>query len=181
MGHVKEITFIIVPGYDNSGPSHWQSHWEKEIKNSVRVKQRDWQNPDRKEWIETLDKTINAVHGLKILVAHSMGCNTVVEWANTYKYDIKGAMLVAPPDLESLPPELANLSKTFVPISLKPLPFPSILIASGNDQYCKLERAEFFAKKWNSKFINIGNFGHINAESNLGSWLTGRKFLKDLY
>ena len=60
------------------------------------------------------------------------------------------------------------------------LPFKSLLVGSQNDPYCTLERAQAFAKAWGSDFLNLGNKGHVNADSNLGDWPEGRAMLNSL-
>ena len=45
---------IIVPGWKNSGPEHWQSRWAALLPHAQRVQQRDWENPVSAEWISTL-------------------------------------------------------------------------------------------------------------------------------
>ena len=58
--------------------------------------------------------------------------------------------------------------------------FPSILVASNNDEYVSLARAETFARAWGSRMVNIGAAGHINSDSALGSWPRGRALLEEL-
>lgn len=41
---------IIVPGWRDSGPGHWQSLWAEQLPNAVRVQQDDWFNPTRQAW-----------------------------------------------------------------------------------------------------------------------------------
>jgi predicted alpha/beta hydrolase family esterase len=53
-------------------------------------------------------------------------------------------------------------------------------VASNNDPYCTLERAIFFAGKWESRFVNAGAKGHLNSESNLGEWQEGQHLLQEL-
>ena len=60
------------------------------------------------------------------------------------------------------------------------LPFPSIVVASENDEYVSLERAREFARAWGSEFRGIGGAGHINSTSGLGTWAEGRAMLKGL-
>ena len=38
---------VILPGLYDSGPEHWQSHWERTLPAIVRVAQRDWETPAR--------------------------------------------------------------------------------------------------------------------------------------
>lgn len=66
------------------------------------------------------------------------------------------------------------------PISLQRLPFPSVLVGSRNDPYCSFERAQAFAMAWGSRFVDLGEAGHINAESGLGDWPTGHAVLAEL-
>ena len=34
----------LLPGWQNSGPTHWQSHWEREH-GDMRLEQHDWERP----------------------------------------------------------------------------------------------------------------------------------------
>ncbi len=43
-----------------------------------------------------------------------------------------------------------------------------------------MSRAEYFAKNWNSDFINIGKLGHISSDSNIGEWEEGLRILESL-
>ena len=46
---------IIVPGWQNSEPEHWQSIWQTKF-NGTRVNQNDWMNPNHKDWIDQLNQ-----------------------------------------------------------------------------------------------------------------------------
>ncbi len=170
---------LILPGYGGSGEKHWQSLWELEFKNIMRVEQDDWDKPQREQWIRTLNSYIDK-NKQYILVGHSLACSLISHWA--LKHDsnnIVGALLVSPADVDSAkhtPEEVRN----FMPMPLKRLPFKSIVIASDNDPYVSLERAELFANSWGSHFVNIGAYGHINADSNLASWPFGKDLVTQL-
>jgi hypothetical protein len=60
------------------------------------------------------------------------------------------------------------------------LPFPSIVVASTDDEYVTLDRAQQFARAWGSRLVNIGVAGHINSATGLGSWPLGRALLDEL-
>ncbi|AQT42752.1 hypothetical protein BBC0178_012850 [Bartonella apihabitans] len=62
---------------------------------------------------------------------------------------------------------------TFGPYPRDRLPFPSIVIASRNDEYCDFAVAEDIAKDWGSLFIDAGEAGHINSASGYGPWPEG--------
>ena len=53
------------------------------------------------------------------------------------------------------------------------LPFQSVVVASDNDPYCRLERARLFAEHWGSRLVVVPGAGHINADSGLGDWPQG--------
>lgn len=92
-------TALILPGIRNSGPDHWQSHWQRANPSFVRIEQRDWDRPICNEWVEALENTLPSLGAANVvLVAHSLACALVAHWAGRTKLKIKGALLVAPPD-----------------------------------------------------------------------------------
>jgi predicted alpha/beta hydrolase family esterase len=117
-------TVLIVPGLGNSGPQHWQSLWEASHPEYKRVRQNAWESPSCADWVSNLDAAISAANQPVVLVAHSMGCIAVINWAiTTGKPDnrVAGALLVAPPDVEA---ETIPVGPTgFSPCPLIPLPF----------------------------------------------------------
>ena len=131
------------------------------------------------DWIKNMD-TMVTFYDLSsvVLIGHSLGCSTIAHWSARYKRNIKGAMLVAPSDLEGINYNFPT--RGFSPIPLDRLYFNSIVVASSNDIWVSLERAKFFAKNWGSEFINIGDAGHINASSGHTNWDDGLTILKKL-
>jgi predicted alpha/beta hydrolase family esterase len=57
---------------------------------------------------------------------------------------------------------------------------PSIVVASADDQYVTMERAREYAAAWGSELVDLGEAGHINAASGLGSWAVGYGLLQRL-
>ena len=45
---------MIVPGWTNSGPDHWQSRWERHFKTARRIKQADWGTALLADWVERI-------------------------------------------------------------------------------------------------------------------------------
>ncbi|MCO4293614.1 alpha/beta hydrolase [Solitalea sp. MAHUQ-68] len=173
-----EAEVVIIPGLNNSGEQHWQTHWANKY-GFTRIDQKDWDKPKSTDWINALDQQLNKLNDKPIiLVAHSLGCITAALWAQSTSRKIKAALLVAPADTEAkgMPSEI----QSFKPIPLERLPFKSIVVASTNDNYVSLQRANNFAQSWGSEFINVGAVGHINSDSNLGEWELGLELLKEL-
>lgn len=170
---------LLLPGWQDSGPEHWQSRWET-LHGYERVTQHDWMRPLRGDWIARLEEVLLQRTEPALLVAHSLGCLLVAAWAahSSNTHLVKGALLVAPGDAErdELRPVLASWS----PIPLQALPFKSILVGSRNDPYCGAERARQFASAWGCDFVDYGERGHINAESGLAAWPEGHQWLRRL-
>ena len=61
---------------------------------------RDFAAPGRDEWVAELDAAIAACDGPPVLLAHSLGCMLVAQWAGSGSaLKVAGAMLVAPSDV----------------------------------------------------------------------------------
>jgi hypothetical protein len=176
---MKPSNVLILPGWQNSGPQHWQSLWEQRH-GYHRVEQHDWMTPLRGDWVARLEDVLLARDEPAVLVAHSLGCILTAAWAarTANAHRVKAALLVAPGDVER--PEVRDQLPTWSPIELRPLPFPSVLLGSRNDPYCAFERARLFAHAWGSQFMDYGECGHLNADSGLASWPEGHVLLQDL-
>ena len=175
---------LVLPGWQNSGPRHWQSRWEA-LHGDVRVEQSDWMHPLRGDWMMRLDEAIGELEAREAaprvaLVAHSLGCQLVAAWAAHSRRTARvgAALLVAPPDVER--EEVRATLHSFTPIVRQPLPFPSLAVISTDDPFCALDRAREMAIDWGSQVLEVGPRGHLNADSGLGDWLEGRQLLADL-
>lgn len=168
------IPTVFVPGYGNSLGDHWQMQWFKKTSHSHWVEQTNWDAPEKNAWVSGLQNTLANIQEPIILVAHSLGCLTIAEWAQqNHHANILGAYLVAVPDPNSLSfPAAIN---GFQQLPLNPLPFPSKIIASTNDPYCSKEHCEYVAQAWGSELRFIGDHGHINASAGFGAWPRGLK------
>ena len=169
---------LVVPGWGDSGPEHWQSLWEKTNPDFRRVAQRDWLYPICSEWVQTLRGAIDAAGAPVVLVAHSLGCLAVAHCARDATLPIHGALLVVPPDVER--PDFPPTIEGFAPIPRARLPFPSIVVASRDDPFSELARAQALATVWGSRFVDVGAHGHINADAGFGPWPLGERLLDEL-
>lgn len=171
--------YFIVPGLGNSGPEHWQTHFEKTLPNTRRIGQQEWEAPDCAEWIATINTALQN-HDLSdvVLIGHSLGCSTIAHWAEHYSKRVRGALLVAPSDMES--PLYTFPIKGFDKMPTKRIDFKTIMVTSANDPWVTLERATLFAKNWGSTLVNIGDAGHINVDAGFGPWEEGLALAKML-
>jgi hypothetical protein len=172
---------LVVPGYMNSGPAHWQSLWEARH-GYRRVHQRDWEHPQRADWVDAIDQAVRAARGPVVLVAHSLGCIAAVHWAaaaaSAERSRLAGAFLVAPSDVERW--DMTQEIRSFAPIPLDRLPCPSIVVASTDDLYSEIERPRQWAAAWGSRLVTLEDAGHINADAGFGPWVEGEALLAEL-
>jgi prephenate dehydrogenase len=170
---------LVLPGWQNSGPLHWQTLWEQEFPMLRRVQQQDWDSPRREDWVKRISEEVGRAPAPIVFAAHSLGCIALAHWAQAAPEQmkkVKGALLVAPIDADHLAPHIRN----FAPVPLQALPFPSIVVASSDDPYLSKDRAREFAHAWGSKFEDAGPVGHVNSESGLGDWPEGKRLLRNL-
>lgn len=168
-------TVIIVPGWRDSGPGHWQSLWAEQLPRARRVVQDNWISPTRQAWVTRLAETIASTPGPVVLAAHSLGCMAVVHLPPEATRCVQGALLVAPAD-----PERRAVLADFAPVPWQPLPYPSIVVASDNDPYCPARRSSAYARAWESSFVRLRQAGHINVASGHGAWPLGLGLLQGL-
>jgi predicted alpha/beta hydrolase family esterase len=176
---VTTTPVLLLPGYGDSGPEHWQSLWEAEDPACRRVVQRDWMLPRLEDWLDTLDRHVAECEAPPVLVAHSLACSLVAHWAKRSEGRVKGALLVAPADVDS-PAHTPDEVRGFSPIPLARFAFPSIVVASADDPFSPLARAELFARSWGGRLVVLERAGHINADAGFGEWPQGRMLLGEL-
>ena len=171
--------YLIIPGYGNSGPEHWQTYFEKTLPGCLRIDQKSWDKPVMQDWVANIHAAVKQYDpATVILISHSMGGIAIAHWAGQYNIPIKGAMLVAPPDLENPLQELPI--ENFTPIPAQKLPFPSVVVASTNDPWAAKERSMLFSQNWGSELIFIGDAGHINTDAGYTNWDEGLEILRSL-
>jgi predicted alpha/beta hydrolase family esterase len=168
---------LVLPGIGGSGPLHWQSRWQALEPSYRRVMVPDWDLPELEAWVSSLDSAVAAAGTPPVIVAHSLGCLAVVHWA-ARGGRAHAALLVAVPDPDG--PEFPAVARSFAPVPAKPFAFPTRVVASRSDPYASFEFATRSAAAWGSSLSDLGDAGHINADSGLGDWPAGRLLLAGL-
>ena len=170
---------LLLPGWQDAGPVHWQSHWER-LHGFRRVQQHDWWWPRRGDWMMQLEDALGADGPPAVLVAHGLACHLVAAWAGHSQHTqrVAAALLVAPLDIEraDMPPQVL----AWAPAQRRRLPFASTAVLSADDPFCTAQRSRTMAADWGSEVVDLGRAGHIDADSGLGDWLAGLALLHDL-
>ena len=172
-------TVLVLPGWQNSGPDHWQSRWER-LHGYSRVEQHDWDRPLRGDWTARLEEVVLAQRQPVLLAAHSLGCLLAAWWAahSAHTDRVVGALLVAPPEIER--DDLRQAIPGWAPPARQRLPFRAVVVASTDDPYGSAAYASQLARDWGAAFYSVGPRGHVNAESGLGDWDEGWQLALDL-
>lgn len=171
---------INIPGLRSSDDNHWQTIWEKEYPDEFfRVVQSDWENPNCNEWIERIEKELKRFdYEQLILISHSVGCVSIIKWFESYGHRIRGALFVAPSDVDR--PGYPKYITGFNPMPEHELPFPTIVVASSDDHVVTIERAKLFSRNWGSEFVVLDRAGHIESKSGFGKWDFGLELIKKI-
>lgn len=169
------MRFVIVPGINGSGGDHWQSIWQAEWGSAAsRIVPGSWDEPEVDDWCVALDRAVAGATDV-VLVAHSLGCVTAIEWAARTRPAVRGVFLVAPPDTAG--PDFPAEASTFTKLNPVPLEVPGLLVTSEDDPYCTTDAADRLAEAWRVDHVSAGPVGHINSTSGLGRWEFGRALL----
>lgn len=158
-GHAR---LLVVPGLHDSGPAHWQTWLESVNHDALRVKQRDWSDPELDRWAGRIASTLERdAQARWIVAAHSFGCLALARLAALRPdLPIEAALLVAPADPDRF--GIAGL------LPQAPLPFSSTLVASRSDPWLAMAKSRLWSQRWRSHHVDLGDAGHINAEAGFG-------------
>jgi uncharacterized protein len=179
-------TVLIVPGLRDHVAEHWQTLLASRLERVRTVAPMGRQDLDCAARVRAIEQAACAIDGPLIVVAHSGGVIMVAHWAqSTRRRGILGALLAAPPDFERpMPagfPTLEDLSNSgWLPVPRNPLPFPSIVAASGNDPLAQYSRVAALAEDWRSRLVDLGDVGHLNPASGFGEWPRAVSFIDEL-
>jgi predicted alpha/beta hydrolase family esterase len=160
------VRLLVIPGLHDSGPAHWQSWLEAHFRHALRVRQDDWADADLDRWAARIDAVLQRQPPARwIAVAHSFGCLALARHLADRATDgsrpaIRGALFVAPAD----PAKFGVASA----LSRSRLAIPSTVLGSETDPWMHVDAARSWALSSGARFINLGDVGHINAESGFG-------------
>jgi hypothetical protein len=175
-------TVLFVPGLRDHVADHWQTLLARAMPGSRTVRPLEHDKLSREARVEALDKALRAIDGPVVLAAHSAGCVTLAHWSLEHHHQIKAALLVTPPDLETplpagYPTQEQLWAGGWLPVPAQPLPFRSVVLASTNDPLATLPRATALARDWGSELVVLGDVGHMNPAAGFGPWPKGAELL----
>lgn len=181
-------TILIIPGLRDHVEEHWQTRLAARLPRVRVVPPMGRANLDCATRVEAIDRELMAIGGPVIIVAHSGGVIMLAHWAawpGRTRKPVRGALLATPPDFEMAMPQgyptmNALQDAGWLPVPRMPLPFPSIVAASRNDPLADIRRVRQLARDWGSRFVDLGDVGHLNPASGHGEWPQAAVFIREL-
>lgn len=167
-----DADILIIPGWDDSGPNHWQSRWQRKLSSARRVEQRDFSRPVLAEWRPVIERAVEDCARPVVIVAHSLGVLAALHAAARVGEKIVGAFLVAPPSERAIR-ETQAIDAAFLPYPRSRLPFKAALVGSDDDPFAEPGFARELAVEIGATYLDAGASGHINVESGHGPWPEG--------
>ena len=86
-------TILLVPGLRDHIPEHWQTLLEQKLPNTTSVPRMARDKLSCAALVRELDRSLAAIEGPVVLVAHSAGVMITVHWALRHRRPIHGALL----------------------------------------------------------------------------------------
>lgn len=161
---------LLVPGLDASPAPHWQHWWAATDPAALTVDLSQPHRPLPALWEAELAGMI-LQHPDSVLVGHSLGSILIVRLLSKWpQLRVRAALLVAPAETCG-----SDRIGHFGPIPERPLPIPTIVVASRNDPWMGFPRISGLSGKWGADCVDLGHAGHINAAAGYGPWPEGRR------
>ncbi|MBE1490672.1 RBBP9/YdeN family alpha/beta hydrolase [Plantactinospora soyae] len=173
---------LLVPGRGIPLAGHWSRLWVESHPDYRWAPEPPGPPYIATERVAALHEALGADDEPAILIAHSAGCLTVASWASRHVGPVRAALLVTPPYLDpDWTPGPGEPDDDVVDeIPRRPLPFPSILVASRTDTYATFAQFQQYARDWGAELFDAGNVGHLDSASGYGPWPEGERLVESL-
>jgi predicted alpha/beta hydrolase family esterase len=168
-------SFLILHGYEGSGPDHWQS-WlaDRLTRAGERVSYPalpDPYEPSLPAWRDALARELQSE---PTVIAHSLAC---ILWLHHCAAPVadgaraERVLLVAPPSLAGAPEPI----RSFFPAPLDAAAVAAAardtrLVCSDDDPYCPEGAASLYGEPLGLELDVIDGAGHVNTEAGFGPW-----------
>ena len=165
---VERMRFLILHGYEGSGPGHWQPWLADRLCDAGH----DVEFPELPDpFHPRLDAWLEALAPLRrpgdTVICHSLACCLWLHHRARGGHPAGRALLVAPPHPEPMVEELAS----FFPVPLEPrLAHEARVVCSDADPYNPRGAIDRYAEPLGAPVNVLPDTGHINPDSGYGPW-----------
>jgi hypothetical protein len=172
---MERPSFLILHGYQGSGPGHWQTWLAGRLRAAdatvVYPDLPDADQPQLRSWLLALGGELDALASPPVVLCHSLACLLWLHHAAAGGKPATRVLLVAPPSPQS---ELEAL-QSFLPVPLDAnalgasAPEGARLVCADDDPYCP-ERADVAYRELGLRGDIIPGGGHLNPDAGFGPW-----------
>lgn len=160
-------SYLILHGYQGSGPGHWQSWLAGRLRSGDAAVHfpdlPDADQPRLEAWLDALERELEQFSEPPVVVCHSLGC---ILWMHHIARGGKPAervLLVAPPSADAVPDVLDHFFPVPDDVGLE----DARLVCSDNDPYCPDGANNLYLGV--PADVLVGE-GHINTDAGYGPW-----------
>jgi predicted alpha/beta hydrolase family esterase len=170
--------FLILHGYQGSGPEHWQTWLAGRLRDAGEiVAYPDLPDPFAPRpdlWREALARELAALPGEPVVIAHSLACALWLHHCSApVLAGVRAArvLLVAPPSAAGAPAPILP----FFPVPLDPAAVAAAaaetrLVCAPDDPYCPEDAARVYGEPLGIPVDVLPGAGHINPDAGHGPW-----------
>jgi predicted alpha/beta hydrolase family esterase len=168
-------SFLILHGYEGSGPEHWQTWLAARLSGAgERVAYPDLPAPYTPALPAWRDALAASLRREMTVVAHSLAC---ILWLHHCTAPVRAGvraarvLLVAPPSFGGAPEPI----RSFFPVPLDPEAVAAAaddtrLVCAPDDPYCPEDAALLYGEPLGIDVDVLPGAAHVNADSGFGPW-----------
>jgi predicted alpha/beta hydrolase family esterase len=168
-------SFLILHGYEGSGPEHWQSRLADRLREAGEtVAYPDLPDPFAPRLPAWRAALADELRGGSTVIAHSLAC---ILWLHHCAEPVlpgpraERVLLVAPPSPAGAPePILSFFPAPLDPAAVAAAAGETRLVCAPDDPYCPEDAARVYGEPLGIPVDVLPGAGHVNPESGFGSW-----------
>ncbi|GGI42623.1 RBBP9/YdeN family alpha/beta hydrolase [Mammaliicoccus stepanovicii] len=185
---MSEQNLYIAHGYNASSDRHWFKWLTEQLKevHSYIFDFPDPTEPVLENWLTTLNQEMDLSSGENIIVAHSLGVITVLDYLSKYEgeLNVKGLVLVAGfdekiPNLKKLDPYIDKTNQNYDKI-IQQIPY-IVSIAGDNDRTVPYELSVKMSKNLNVEVVTLKHDGHFCDRDGYDTFPEVRDYVENIF
>jgi predicted alpha/beta hydrolase family esterase len=174
----RTVPTVVLPGWMGSGPGHWQTWLEEQLRDAGRDTRRppfaDLDNPDLAQWLAALRAALADLpaDGFDV-VAHSLGAVLWLHHVADPGDSPRAArvLLVAPPSPQTAIAEIAAFFPPPVDVdTVRRGADGTVLVAGDDDPYLPEGIAAAYGLPHKIATTIVPGGGHLNVDAGFGEW-----------
>lgn len=158
---------VVIHGYTASSQANWFPHFKDELKSDnidvIIPDMPDSCKPQCNEWLKHIDNTIGEPDENTILIGHSLGCVTLLNYLNEKRTESVKAVFLISGFTENTPiSELAEFVKPVIDYNyIKSITSDIVAISAVDDDIVPYEYSKEMAERLDAPFILLDGGKHF--------------------